>query len=197
MNKLDALKQSIIRFMTISGFIILAAYLLYGKRIFYFNYSQSEFFQSGITIGIAFTAFRDKKYRQGIGALILWYILLNGVSHTEVLWFFIQLAMYITIISLGVYYSIAICRKPFINNKFFRIATPIVVIGVSNALISIVIVLIHVWYNIKNILYLPEEVILNLKYGALLGLFLGMSNEILEEYIFPKLSKQKITSEQR
>ena len=158
------------------------------------DYTASQFFESGITIGLSFAAFRENKYRQGIAALALWYILYNGIVHIVNWWVYVLSATYISVIALGVFYTIRIIRKPFITNVYLRIATPTVIIGVANSLIIVILNLYLFWHIRHNLYYIPESMLLNLNYGALMGLCLGIGNEILEEYIFKKVIIKEVAS---
>jgi hypothetical protein len=194
MNEIDSIKQSIVRFLSISGFIVLIAYLIFGKKIFILTYAPSQFFQSGITIGLAYTSFYNNKVRQGIASLILWFILLYSISSSRHWWIVVLCLTYISMISLGVYYSIKINHKPFITNEFFRIATFTVLLGISNALIIVVLNLITFWRIKYNLPQIPESMLFNLRYGAMLGCFAGVSIELFDRFIYPKMFIEKVAS---
>jgi hypothetical protein len=194
MNELDNIKQWVVRFISISGFIILIAYIIYGRSIFILTYSTSQLFQSGITIGLSFATFRDKKYREGIASLILWYIILYGISPVRHWWVLILSATYISVIALAVYYSIDINRKLFINNQFLRVATSTVLLGIANSLIIVVLNIYTFWKIKHNLPYIPEFMFLNLKYGTMLGLFMGIGIEIFDRFIHPKIFNNAVAS---
>ncbi len=62
MKNIETLKQAIIRCFTISGLIIAIAFLIYRAEVFTPTMWPFQFLVSGITIGIAFTTFREKNY---------------------------------------------------------------------------------------------------------------------------------------
>ena len=68
----DNLTLPIIRFLCISGLITAMAFLIYQKNVFIPTRWPFQFFSSGITIGLAYTAFRKNHVVIGLIALLCW-----------------------------------------------------------------------------------------------------------------------------
>jgi hypothetical protein len=178
MKDIEFLKQSIVRFISISGIIIAFAYLVYGRSVFISTQWPVQFFVSGITIGLAFITFRERYYREGLALLVLWYIILIGLATERHRWIFILEATYISIISIAVYFCIKIVQKLFISNEFLRIATFTVILGVSNSFIIIVLYLFSFSIILSHLPQIFDAMYLNLKIGTMLGLFMGVGIEL-------------------
>lgn len=194
MKDIELIKQGIVRCISVSGVIIAIAYFIYGSGIFIPTHWPFQYLISGITIGISFTTFRDKNYREGIMLLALWYIILLGSVAGERKWTFILEGTYIVTISVAVYFYITIVRKPFIDNEFLRVCTSTAILGVANSFIIVVLKLFSFTQIYPRLPQIFEVMFLNLKIGAMLGLFMGVGIELSDSIINPILFKKKVAS---
>ncbi|MCX6121266.1 MAG: hypothetical protein NTX44_06565 [Ignavibacteriales bacterium] len=190
MKNIGTLKQAIVRCFAISGFIIAIAFLIYRAEVFTPTMWPFQFLVSGITIGIAFTTFREKNYRGGIALLILWYLVLTIPTSQGNSWIFILEGVYAVIISAAVYLYIHIVGKSFIKNEIFRIITSTLIIGIFNSLIILVLGLYTLQSLFRNFPSIVDAMFLNLKIGGMLGLFMGVGIE-LSDYLIDTLYKNK------
>jgi uncharacterized membrane protein len=190
MKNIETLKQAIIRCFTISGLIIAIAFLIYRAEVFTPTMWPFQFFVSGITIGIAFTTFRDKNYRGGLALLLLWYLVLTIPTSQGNSWIFILEGVYTVIISAAVYLYIHIAGKSFIKNEISRIITSTLIIGIFNSLIILVLSLYTLQSLFRHFPNIVDIMFLNLKIGGMLGLFMGVGIE-LADYLIGTLYKGK------
>ncbi|MGD0591406.1 MAG: hypothetical protein ABSA44_11515 [Bacteroidota bacterium] len=194
MKDIELIIQDIVRCISVSGVIIGLAYLIYGSSVFIPTRWPFQYLISGITIGIAFATFRDKNYREGIALLALWYIILFGSVTGRHSWMFILEGTYIIIISIAVFFCITIVRKPFINNEFLRVCTSTVILGIANSFIVVLLNLFSLTHIYPHLSQIFDAMFLNLKIGAMLGLFMGVGVELSDGIINPILFKKKVAS---
>jgi len=190
MKNIETLKQAITRCFTISGLIIAIAFLIYRDEVFTPTMWPFQFLVSGITIGIAFTTFREKNYRGGLALLLLWYLVLTIPISQGNSWIFILEGVYTVIISAAVYLYIHIARKSFIKNEISRIVTSTLIIGIFNSLNILVLSLYTLQSLFSHFPSIVDAMFLNLKIGAMLGLFMGVGIE-LADYLIDTLYKSK------
>lgn len=194
MKNIDALKKAIFRFIIISGLIIALAYLIYQIAVFTPTMWAFQYFISGITIGIAYVAFRDKNYREGIVLLLLWYIILVSVISKGNYWVFILEGVYICFIALAVHLYIKIIGKSFIKNEISRIIVSTIIIGLCNSFIVVVLNLYSLQSIFSKLPNILDTMFLNLKIGAILGLFMGVGIELSNYFVDVVYKEKRVTS---
>ncbi len=190
MKNLKASAKEIVRFISISGFIIALAYLIYRDNVFTSTMWAFQYFVSSITIGIAYVTFKEKNFREGIALLLFWYIILVMSVSSENRDVFILEGVYAGITALAVYWYIITISKSFIKNEISRIIMAIIIIGLSNCLIVVILDL----YGLQSI-YSPfsetlNKMFFNFKIGATIGLFMGTGIE-LSNYLVDVVFKEK------
>ncbi|HUI92336.1 MAG TPA: hypothetical protein VLX68_08825 [Chitinivibrionales bacterium] len=140
MNKND-LAQSVVQFLCISGLILAMAFLVYQRNIFIPTRWPFQFVVSGITIGLAYTAFKKRRVLTGLLALLLWYIVVtcvicNGLHNS---WLFILNGAYIGLIAVAVYVYLRIIQRPFASDKVIQIIISSVLMGIMNGFVVFVL----------------------------------------------------------
>jgi len=193
MKNIEALKRAMIRLTIISGLIIGLAYFIYQIAVFTPTMWAFQYFISGITIGLAYVTFRDKNYREGLGLLLLWYIILVSIISKGNSWVFILEGTYICIIAFAVYLYIIIIGKPFIKNEISRIIVSTIILGLFNSFIIVVLNLYSIQSLFAHFPNMLDAMFLNLKIGAMLGLFMGLGIE-LSNYFIDVFYKEKIVT---
>ena len=180
---IEKIKQAIIRFIIIAGLIIAIAFLIYRIAVFTPTMWAYQYFISGITIGLAYVTFRDKNYRLGILLLLFWYIILVSNISEGNSWVFVLEGTYTCIIALAVYLYIIIINKPFIKNEISRIIVSTIILGVCNSFIILVLYLYSIQSLLANFPDMLNAMFLNLRIGAMLGLFMGVGIELSNYFI--------------
>ena len=194
MKNIEVFKQAIVRFISISGTIILLAYIVYRGDVFIPTHWPFQFLVSGITIGLSYAAFREKYTRQGTGLLTLWYVVLLGSVGQWYEWIFILEGTYIAVISLGVYLIIRIVQKPIINNAFLRIGTSMSVLAIANSLIIVILGFFSLSHFVSQLQQEFDAMSLNLKVGAMLGLFMGIGVELSDSFVRSMFLRKRVAS---
>jgi hypothetical protein len=190
MKNVEVLKQPVMRCFTISGLIIAIAFLIYRAEVFTPTMWPFQFLVSGVTIGIAFTTFRDKNYRAGLALLLLWYLIITVPTSQGNTWIFILEGVYTVIIAAAVYLYIYIARKSFITNEISKIFLSTLIIGIFNSLIIVVLSLYSLRSFFSHFPNIVDAMFLNLKVGAMLGLFMGVGI-VLADYLIDTVYKAK------
>ena len=189
----EIMMRAIIRFSIIAGLIITLAFLIYRIAVFTPTMWAFQYFISGITIGLAYVTFRDKNYRIGLVLLLLWYIILVSVISEGNSWVFILDGAYTCIIALAVHLYIIIINKPFIKNEISRIIASTIILGVCNSLIILVLNLYSFQSLFAHFSYMLDAMFLNLRIGAMLGLFMGVGIELSNYFIDVVYKGKRIT----
>jgi len=70
----DVLKEAIIRIIVIAGIVIAFSLIVFGSAAFNPFATSFEFAVNGVTIAIAYAAFKSNQIRNGFAALLIWYI---------------------------------------------------------------------------------------------------------------------------
>jgi len=194
MINIERLKQSIIRFLIISGLIIALAYFIYQIAVFTPTMWAFQYFVSGITVGISYVTFQDKNYREGLVLLLLWYVILVSVIAKGNNWVFILEGVYICFIALGVYLYLVIISESFIKNEISRIIVSTIILGIFNSLIVVVLNLYSLQSIFDHFPNILDAMFLNLKIGLILGLFMGVGIELANYFVDVIFKAKKVTS---
>lgn len=194
MKNIEELKRAAFRFIIVSGLIIALAYLIYRIAVFTPTMWAFQYFISGITIGISYTTFRNKNYREGIVLLLLWYIILVGVISQGNYWVFILEGVYTCIIALAIHLYLIIISKPFIKNEITRIIISIIILGLCNSLIVVVLNLYTLQSIFSHFPNMLDAMFLNMKIGAMLGLFMGVGIELANYFVEVVFKEKKVAS---
>ena len=174
----DLIKEISIRFFIISFLIIVAGYIFYSESVFIPTRWASQFFSTGITLGIASSMFFFKRYREGAALLFVWYLILVIFFSTHNPWIFILDAVYTSIMGLTVYFYFKIIRTSAEINTIVRILFAAMFISIANGIIIIVLgmfVPLASFYESSRML---EIIIFNSQIGFGLGLLMGIGAEL-------------------
>jgi hypothetical protein len=186
----DLIKQSLIRFMMITGLIIAVGYLIYQESVFISTRWTFQFFISGITLGITYAMFKANHFREGFAILCLGYIAATCLISSPHSWLFILEGIYISFIAVAVYIYLIISRIYFNSTSLIRIIISGVLIGIVNSLIIIVLNLFPQKSSFDNTPIIMEYILLNLKIGVGIGLLFGigveLSNWSIKSCLIPK-----------
>jgi hypothetical protein len=186
----ELIKQGIVRFLSVAGFIIGIAYLIYHGSVFIPNRWPFQFILSGIAISLSYAIFSLKKNKEAIAVLVLYFIISSGFIKEHRTWNIVLEGTYICIMACAVYLYLFIIRKQYFTHRIMDIVTAGVIIGVSNSLIILVLVLYHPLSFFARLPMLIEVAYLNLKIGTVMGLLFGIGTE-LSQYIISSYFTQK------
>ena len=189
----DLIKESIIRFIIITGLIIAAGYYLYHNSVFISTHWPFQFLVSGIIVGIAYATFYKNNLSIGITILLIWYIVLTSLVSRNNSWGYILEGVYIGFFSAAVYLYILIIRKYIIENILVRFIISSILFGVINSLIIVFLSLLSqaIFVDMSKII---KPMILNLQIGAGIGLMLGIGIQLSDSFIKSILVKNNSTT---
>jgi hypothetical protein len=179
--------QGITRFLSVSILIIGFAYLIYGRTIFVLTDWPSQFFTSGLTIAVAYATFSEGKRKEGIGVLVIYFIVSSGSILPHQLWTYVLSAIYIGGMAFGVSLYLRFTRRKPFDNPLMRIVAAAAVVAILNGAIILVLALTSPRWYFSHLGALLSAVHLNLKVGTMMGLMFGVGAEVsttIENKIF-------------
>jgi hypothetical protein len=176
------LGATLLRFLLLSAASIGVGTAFYGSSVFVFDRWPVQFLSSGITGGLFYAALKISRPRDGMAALLLWYLLqtllvgeLNG-------WIFILAATYIVGIALAVWLAWTLAQRGVVRGVAQRFAAMVVMVGILNALIIVVLSLFSFRHSLTHLWNILGAMYQNLRAGTLIGFGLGIGSE-LSEYL--------------
>lgn len=189
----ELIKESAVRFIIISGLIIVAGYYLYQNSVFIPTHWPFQFLVSGIIVGIAYAAFSKNHFSTGAAILFVWYIILTSWISDHNTWVLILEGTYITIFSASVYLYIKIIQKYEIENILIRIIISAVLFGIINSLIVVILSLFSPQILLTNFQRVLSPMMLNFGIGTGIGLFFGIGVKLSDSFVKSVLMQNKIT----
>ena len=176
----EVMTELIVRFIVVAATIIAFGYLLFDVSIFIPTHWAYQFFNAGFTIGIAYSSFFNKKIREGIVMLLLWYLIITLSKPVINYWLFILNGAYISLLAIAVLLCLNITRMFSISNNFFKVVISCIVFGVLNSLVIVVLTAFSHPYSYEGLSVVLLNMYLNLKIGAGLGLLFVLGTEMAE-----------------
>jgi len=125
---------------------------------------------------------------------LAWYIILVGVISQGNYWVFILEGVYTCIIALAIHLYLIIISKPFIKNEITRIIISIIILGLCNSLIVVVLNLYTLQSIFSHFPNMLDAMFLNMKIGAMLGLFMGVGIELANYFVEVVFKEKKVAS---
>ena len=190
----EFVKNGFIRGLLVAACVAGAGVLSYGRLIFVPTMSAFMFPVSGTSIGIAYGAFKGGHTRQGIIALLLWYLVLCGFS-PYILWMYIMNGTYVTILALTMAAMPLLGDKLRLRHWSQRIILAALLIGIAHALTIVVLDLFRMQRFLGNPLRYLGFSLENLRRGTVIGLAAGMGMELAEVIVGRKETDRGYTAQ--
>jgi predicted RNA-binding Zn-ribbon protein involved in translation (DUF1610 family) len=182
-------KQPILRGVIVAIAGLAIGFAFYQWEIVAPHMRAFQFTVISITAGTFYAAIKQRAIRNGLAALLVWYVLLTFLIERFDPWHLVLNFVYIAVIALVVYLDVyAAGRLPF-GGRLQRIAAMLTLTAVGNALIILIIGLILLREALSKPQVLVDSCFFNLKLGGLVGLGLGIGMEI-SEYVIARLSSE-------
>lgn len=182
-----------IRGLCVAGLVIIFGFLFYGNEIFSPNMWPSQFLFSGVTLGIANAFFHGKHYRNGVAALLVWYMVsLVLISHVHDWWNAVLYVVYLAGIAGSVYLFYFLARQPFLARRYQKIIVSSILVGLTNSLIIVLLGFRAPRWTLTHLGLMFDDTYLNLKIGVLMGLLFGFGNLASDSLATYIRSNQKI-----
>jgi predicted RNA-binding Zn-ribbon protein involved in translation (DUF1610 family) len=181
------LKKVILRgvIVAIAGMAI--GFAFYQWQIFSPHLKTFQFTVISITAGIFYAAIKQSAIRNGMAALVVWYVLLTFLIVRFAPWHILLDLIYIAVIAGVVYLDVYAAGRLPLRGRLQRIAAMLTLTAVGNALIAVVLRLVSIRTALSQPQVLVDSSFYHLRLGGLVGLGLGIGMEITE-YVVDRLS---------
>lgn len=194
MNRyLEVFEEDVIRTFLVGGMAVGLGYLFFGRGVFDIRMILFEFVSNGVTIALAYTAFKSNQVRNGLVSLLVWYFILVAfvyVPHNN--WMPIMEASYVLGLTAAVYIYFLLGRKHLMKGWLQRIAFAVILIGLTHGFIFVFLQLI----TLKVFVH-PLETLgwsfTSLKYGAVIGLLCAVGMELSEHVISSRFLHRSVS----
>lgn len=186
-NGHDNVRNTLLRMVLVLCVTTGFGLLFFQHAVFDQRMMASQFLTSGVTAAIAYAAWKSGRWRDGLAALLVWYIV-RVFLITEYNWWLLVLSFaYVGGIAAGIFLFVTFVRKEIVRGMMQRIASAGVIIAITNALIMIFLGLWSWGAVTASPGYFASMVFRNLQFGTLIGVAVGIGAECAE-YILVKLA---------
>jgi predicted RNA-binding Zn-ribbon protein involved in translation (DUF1610 family) len=182
-------KQPILRGVIVAVAGLAIGFAFYQWEIFSPHMRAFQFTVVSITAGIFYAAMKQPAIRNGLAALLVWYVLLTFLIERFDPWHLVLNFVYIAVIAVVVYLDVYAAGRLPLGGRLQRIAAMLTLTAVGNALIILIIGLILLQEALSNPQVLVDSSFFSLKLGGLVGLGLGIGMEIAE-YVIARISSE-------
>jgi predicted RNA-binding Zn-ribbon protein involved in translation (DUF1610 family) len=177
----DLLKMSIVRTLVVALASIAIGVLFFHSNVFIPTMRASQFLSSGITAALVYAALKVLRPRDGMAALLVWYLVLTLLLVNPDSWLFILAAVYVVGIASAVYVYDLFARKNFVRGLLQHVAAMGVLTGLANGVIVLILFLIgtrdpHTFTSGRVYAAAFE----NLQLGSVIGIALGFGMQLAE-----------------
>jgi hypothetical protein len=172
--------RAISRAVVVSGLGIVVGLVLYRLSVFIPTMRASQFLVSGVSIGLAYAAFRGHAIRNGLAALLVWYAVLTGLIEDFNPWGLILNFAYIGGMAGATFVHQRVVETRFVRGAIQRVALAGAFMAIANGLIVVFLALFSWKVVLTHAATWIEVVYYNLQLGALIGLATGLGMELAE-----------------
>jgi predicted RNA-binding Zn-ribbon protein involved in translation (DUF1610 family) len=180
-------KQLILRGVIVAVAGLAIGFAFYQWQIFSPHMRAFQFTVISITAGIFYAAIKQPAIRNGLAALLVWYVLFTFLFERFDPWHLVLDFVYIAVIAVVVYLDVYAAGRLPLGGRLQRIAAMLTLTAVGDALIILIIGLILLREALSKPQVLVDSSFFNLKLGGLAGLGLGIGMEIAE-YVVSRLA---------
>jgi hypothetical protein len=179
-SKKDLLKTSIVRALVVALASIAFGVLFFRSNVFISTMRASQFLSSGITAALFYAALKVSRPRDGLAALLVWYLILTLLIVRPDSWLFILAAVYVVGIATAVYVYDYFARKNFVRGLLQHVAAMGVLTGLANGVIVVILFLIGMGQHTFTSGRVFAIAFNNLQLGSVIGIALGFGMQLAE-----------------
>jgi len=176
----EAIRDTVIRMIAIVCLTGASGFLYFRENILNLRLVASQFLTSGVTAGIAYSALHLPRQRDGLVALLIWFVVLTFLVEQPGVHVGIVNLVFIAGIAAAVYVYVSFIRKGIVKGWLQRVASAGVVTALANALITVVLGLTSRMVVFASTGFFASTVFRNLQYGTLVGIGIGVGAELAE-----------------
>lgn len=188
----EVLKESALRFVVIGGLAVILSFILFGPLAFNPFMTSFEYVASGVTIAIAYAAFKSERVRNGLAAELIWYVfLMTIIGYSNGWWNYVMEASYIIGLVAAVYLYFMLINKRIVKGLIQRAVAVIIIVAVAHALIVIFLQLVNSGIFVHPLRSLGWS-LMNLRNGTVIGIISAIGMEFSEYLINLPLFRPKV-----
>ncbi|MGO9482349.1 MAG: hypothetical protein ACLP05_11300 [Candidatus Kryptoniota bacterium] len=186
--------DTIIRAIVVAGVVSFFSIIVFGAAALEPQLAQFELLKNGVTIAIAYAAFKGNRLRDGFAALLLWYVLLTAVIDVPYhAWNFVMEAAYIVGLTYSIYFYFNVVGKTLGKARVKWIIAATLIVGTAHGLIFIFLQIISL-----RVFAHPIETFewsfIDLKNGLVIGILSALGMEFSEYVVRTIRSLEKINN---
>jgi len=185
------LLNALLRFVIVSGLVIAAGYVLYRNAVFIRTMWPYQFFLTGITVGIAYMAYKSTSRHNGFLILLIWFFLVLGnilLIGREALqsWHIFLRSIYVLSMICAIYLYVHSLGKSLMRTVIKRMMAATIIIAVMNGMIVIILGIVSSGRPAEML----HAIYHNIAIGGQIGILTGFGIEIAE-YVIGKLQERQ------
>ena len=183
-SKGNTLLNALLRFIIVTGLIIAAGYVVYRNAVFIRTMWPYQFFLTGITVGVAYMAFKSTSRNNGFLILLIWFFLVLSnilLIGREALhsWHIILRSIYVISMTCAIYLYVRSLGKSLMSTVIKRIMAATIIIAVINGVIVIILGILSSGRPSEML----QAIYHNIAIGGQIGILTGIGIEIAEYVI--------------
>ena len=179
----DIIWHTVLRMIVAACLTLGFGLVFFRLNVFNMRLTASQFLTSGVTAAITYAALKTPRRRDGLAALIVWYVILVFFVTQYTPWLLILCAAYVAGIAGAVYVYNQFVVKNIVRGAVQRVAAAGVITAVANALI-IMFLGLWSWKAVAASMgFYASIVFRNLQFGTLIGIGFGIGVECAEYII--------------
>lgn len=184
----DVVKVTVVRLFVVALTIVAFGSIFFRLSIFDLRVLPSQFVTSGIAASVCYAALASPHRRDGIIALIVWFLVLTFLVGRFALSQANANAGYVAGVGAAVYVYDRFVGREIVRGGVQRVASAGVLLGLANAVIMVYIGLFS-WRTVfASTGFFASMVFRNLQFGTLVGIAFGLGAE-LAGYVLRKTSR--------
>ncbi len=183
----DVVKITVVRLIAVTFTIVAFGCLFFRLSIFDLRVLPSQFVTSGVTASVFFAALASPRRKEGLIALLVWYIVLTFLVGRFTPWQANVHAAYVACVGAAVYVYDRFVRREIVRGGVQRVASAGILTAIANAVVIVYIGLFS-WRTVfASTGFFASMVFRNLQFGTLIGIAFGLGAE-LAAYVLLKMS---------
>jgi signal transduction histidine kinase len=176
----ESVRNSLLRTIVVICATTALGLLIFQLSVVNMRMMASQFLTSGVSAGISYAAVKSRRWRDGLAALLVWYLVMVFLVTEYNSWLLVLWFAYVAGIAAAVSLYDYFVRKDIVRGMVQRVAAAGVIVAVANALI----VLFLGFFSVRAVIASPgsfaSAVFRNLQFGTLIGIGFGLGAEIAE-----------------
>ncbi|HUI11376.1 MAG TPA: hypothetical protein VL221_13680 [Bacteroidota bacterium] len=176
----EAIRDTVIRMIGVVVVTGASGFLYFRDNVLNLRMVASQFLTSGVTAGITYAALHLPRFRDGVVALLIWFIVLTFLVERPGLQVGILNFAYIAGVAGAVCVYVSFVRRGVVRGPLQRVAASGVVTAIANALITVLLGLTSRIVVFASVGFFASTVFRNLQYGTLVGIGIGVGAELAE-----------------